>query len=102
MTSRTRLFGWTALVALALLAGGPLAVESGASSCTGVLYDFYATSACVVLVGTKVSCPGFPDEWDVGPDGNQVQTPYFTTQSVTCPCSGGGGLGDGERTEDEG
>ncbi|MEM7480502.1 MAG: hypothetical protein AAF481_04970 [Acidobacteriota bacterium] len=101
MTKKTHPLAWITLFALALFVSGPVAVDSSASSCTGTLYTYYETSACQVIVGSKVSCPGFPDEWDEDPDGNRNQTPYFTTQTVTCPCSGGGGGGGGGGDTDD-
>lgn len=89
--------------ALAVLYSLVLAPVASAGTCYGTWTDYFETSACISIVGTKVSCPGYPDQFDTGPDGTFTQTPYSITESVVCPCppSGGGGGGGprGETTE---
>ena len=85
-----------------LLAGGlMMAPTTQASTCYGLWYEYYETSALLEIVGAKVSCPGFPDQIDTAADGSYTVTPFFTTVVVVCPCSsGGGGGGGGEEDED--
>jgi len=83
-----------------------VAPVSSSATCYGTWTDYYETQACVEWVSTKVSCPGYPDQWDIGPGGNTNGTPYFVTEQVVCPCpgtgGGGGGGGPGETGESEG
>jgi hypothetical protein len=92
------------LLAAALVVGGlSFAMESSAGSCTGLFYTYYETPACLVIVGAKVSCPGYPDQIDLNANGTYTHTPWYTVESTPCPCpSGGGGGGGGGGETDEG
>ena len=83
---------WLLLAALALIVGLVLTAASNAT-CNGIEYTFYATSACQVVIGTQIfNCPGYPFE-----DDAYMQSPFYTTQSISCSCSGGGGnQGEGD------
>jgi hypothetical protein len=96
-TSKALLLG-----ALVLACSALIVPTVQATTCYGVWYDYFETAALVEIVGTKVSCPGYPDQIDTAADGTYTETPYFTTETVVCPCpsgSGGGGGGGGEDEE---
>jgi hypothetical protein len=104
MKARKKVTFLLMLGALLLVAGLAMVPAMQASTCYGVLYEYYETSAMQEIVGAKVSCPGYPDQIDTAADGSYTETPYYTTQTVVCPCpsggGGGGGGGGGEDTED--
>jgi hypothetical protein len=93
-------------LALSLLFAGLVlsAPPEASATCYGTWTDYFETSACVNVVGTVVSCPGYPDQHDTGPDGNFTTTPWSITETVACPCppSGGGSNGGGETGESGG
>jgi hypothetical protein len=63
------------------------------ASCYGLRYDYSSTSALLDIVGSKISCPGYPDQHDMDANGQYVVTPWYTTQPIVCPCPTGGGGG---------
>ncbi|MCH9651245.1 MAG: hypothetical protein K0U98_23675 [Deltaproteobacteria bacterium] len=90
---------WRLRIGALVLAGSAAFAPVGFSdTCYGTWYDYYETSDCEVLVGSKVSCPGFPDQVDAAEDGSFIETPFFVSGTAICPC-GGGGSGDGEDGE---
>lgn len=94
--------GSLVLLALLLVA---MAAPAAAGTCYGTYYEYYDSPAMNEIVGAKVSCPGYPDQHDTDVNGNYVETPWFLTETVVCPCpsgGGGGGTGGGEDTEDDG
>jgi hypothetical protein len=101
MRDRKKVASLLMLGALLLVAGIAMVPPAQASTCYGVLYEYYATSAMQEIVGAKVSCPGYPDQIDC--EGSHTETAFFTTETVVCPCpsGGGGGTGGGETTEDD-
>ena len=102
MTIRKKTIQALLLSALVLTCSALMVPTVQASTCYGVWYDYFETSALVEIVGSKVSCPGYPDQIDTAADGSYTETPFFTTQTVVCPCpSGGGGGGGGGGGEDE-
>ncbi|MEM9291083.1 MAG: hypothetical protein AAGD01_05335 [Acidobacteriota bacterium] len=72
--------------------------DADASPCYGTRYDYFETSAHQVFTGTKVVCPGHPNQYDSGDNGGYAETSHVETTTVFCPCpgSGGGGIGGGD------
>ncbi|MCB1056669.1 MAG: hypothetical protein KDD11_14300 [Acidobacteria bacterium] len=86
---------WPATIALAAL-GIALSLPTGAdATCYGLRYDYYESSAMQTIVGSKVSCPGYPDQYDEDVNGNYTVTPWYTVEQTICPCPSGGGGGNG-------
>lgn len=94
--SIVRLTACLALLGFGLVLSLPADVSA---ACYGTRFDYYETSACINIVGTKVSCPGYPDQYDTAADGSYTTTPWYTTQAVSCPCPPSGGTNGGEDTE---
>ena len=87
-------------VSVFALVGMFAALPAAATTCYGTYYEYYDGPAQNNIVGAKVSCPGYPDQWD-----EEVVTPWYSTETVVCPCpsgGSGGGQGGGEDTEDSG
>lgn len=80
------------LVAAAIALTGPSAASA---TCYGYRYDYYSDPSLTDIVGSKISCPGFPDQHDEDANGNYVVTPWYTTEMIVCPCGSGGGGGTG-------
>ena len=97
-------FTGSLILAAIAVVGLSLTLSSTAGTCSGTWYDYYATPAKIEIVGSKVVCPGQPDQIDTAADGSYTETPWFDTYSVSCPCNGGGGGGggNGEDGEDPG
>jgi hypothetical protein len=89
------------ITALAVFAVTIAVSTSAEATCYGSRYDYFETPACINIVGTKVSCPGYPDQYDTGPDGSYTVTPWYTVQQVTCPCPTGGGGSNGGAEDEE-
>ena len=92
------------LAALTLVLIGSLAVLSTtAGTCYGTYYEYYDGPNHDEIVGAKVVCPGYPDQIDYDENGHYVETPWYITETVICPCPGGfGGGGDGEDRDEDG
>ncbi len=84
------------LIAFALMLGVFLAPVS-ADTCYGTLFEYFESPALEVHTGAKVVCSGFPNQYDSGDNGGYSETPWYTTTTVVCPCSGSsGGSGGGD------
>ncbi len=94
MSESKRFISRFLLSAMVLVAALFLA-SAAPAACTGTWTDYYDSSAFLEIVGTKVSCPGFPDQIDTDPDGNYTETSFFIAEEIDCPCGGGGGGGGG-------
>lgn len=94
---------WFLFTAFAVLGVTMAITTSAEATCYGSRYDYFETPACINIVGTKVSCPGYPDQYDTAPDGTYTVTPWYTVSQVTCPCPSGtgGNNGGAEDEEDE-
>ena len=90
----------------AVLVVGVLLTSTAASAttCTGTWFDYFDSPMFQEIVGSKVVCPGFPDQIDTDANGNYTETAWFTAQTVVCPCpgSGGGNNGGGDPHESDG
>ncbi len=88
------------LAALTLALIGSLAgLSATANTCYGTYYEYYDGPNHNEIVGAKVVCPGFPDQIDC--DDSHLETQWFVTETVVCPCPGGSGCcGDGENEDD--
>lgn len=91
-----------------LLLAGLLAVgvsltqpANALATCFGTRYDYFSSPSFQEQVGSKISCPGHPDQYDLDIYGNANVTPWYTSYPVTCPCPGSGGGGGGGRDWEE-
>lgn len=89
-----------ALAALTLALSLPTGADA---TCYGLRYDYYDSPALQTIVGSKISCPGYPDQYDEDVNGTYTVTPWYTVDQVVCPCpsGGGGGGGGGGNDQDE-
>lgn len=76
---------------------GCFAQPSSATTCYGTLYEYFSDATYTYQTTSKVECPGYATQYDEP----FAATPYYTTQSVVCPCPPGSGGGGGDpETED--